>query len=107
MIFSAQRCDRQRLVHSKWLKRCEICRKRLPCGFWMSRHMDIHRKEFVNIGRLYQCAFCNKRFREIANFLRHCAFHTGHKTRQQKDDNEEQIAPYTSPKQDKDRGEHL
>lgn len=43
--------------------------------------MKIHKKEISSTGRQYQCTICNKRFKEIANYIRHCAFHAGPKSK--------------------------
>lgn len=81
-MFRAQRCERQKVIRARWRDICEICKKRLPSGYWKIRHMQIHRKEIEITGRKYHCTNCNKRFKEIANYVRHCAFHSVIKSQQ-------------------------
>ena len=75
VLFKVRRYDRASLV-AKWTKKCPVCRKPLPpAKFWERRHNEIHREEWRDARKGYQCSCCKKRFRDLANYLRHYASH--------------------------------
>ena len=75
VLFKARRYDRESLV-AKWTKECPVCGKPLPSAkFWGRRHNQIHMREWKDAKKRHQCSCCKKKFRDIANYLRHCASH--------------------------------